>query len=64
MSTLREAIKNGRFSNWSLGRAQMLRDVSKFYKDQKDGPFWRQMMRHEAKSAVSDARMRLKWGFQ
>ncbi len=57
MKAVKTQIEAGKFSNWSLGRAQAFRLVAKHYPDQ--SAFWRGLMRANALDAVKDARFYL-----
>ena len=57
---LKRQIRQGAFSNWSLGKATAYRLVSDHYKrDARDRAFWRSMMRENALRAIQDAKYTL-----
>lgn len=58
--TLKRTIRNGAFSNWSLGKAQAYRLVSVHYqKNDRDHSFWRSLMRENALQAIRDAKFQM-----
>lgn len=60
MRAVKTQIKEGRFSNWSLGRATAFRAAAWFYPQ--DAAFWRGLMRDSAKDAVKDAKWYISMG--
>jgi hypothetical protein len=60
MKAVKNQIKEGRFSNWSLGRATAFRAAARFYP--KDSAFWRGLMRDSARDAVKDAKFYISMG--
>lgn len=60
MKAIKEQMLKGRFSSWSLGRAQAYRLVARHYP--KDAKFWREMMRENALWSVRDAKFYISTG--
>ena len=57
--TLKRQIRNGKFSNWAVGKAQayqLVADHSRRLGRTHDCTFWRGLMRLAARDAVRDAK--------
>ena len=60
MKALKAQIRKGRFSNWSIGRAEAFSLVARHYPQ--NSKFWRELMRKNALWAVRDAKFQISMG--